>query len=89
MNPRRHLFRGPKSLIVTFYLWFLLALTLTVASAGGVFALWSDGQWEGRIAELALTNVRLARDLTELSLSKGAAPEELGRLLGPASSETP
>ena len=83
MNSGRHIFRGPKSLIVTFYLWFLLALTLTVASAGAVFALWSDGRWEERIAELALINVRLARDLTELSLSKGAAPEELGRLLAP------
>ena len=77
----------PKRLIVTFYLWFLLALTLTVASAGGAFALWSGQRWDEHLAKLALTNVRLVRDIAEFMLGMKDGRLEFRRLLEPVLEE--
>lgn len=74
---------GPSRLIFTFYLWFLLALTLTVASAAGFFALWSERGWETRARGLVLRQVGLARDLAEILARAPGGWDETGRRLLP------
>ncbi|HEX9843053.1 MAG TPA: hypothetical protein VGC20_09900, partial [bacterium] len=70
-------------LMLKFYLWLLLALTLSVISAGAMFFLLSERSLEDRIEGRMLSEVRLGRDLAEGLLRAGLSLEEVGRLLGP------
>ena len=76
-------FRGPRRLIVTFYLWFLLAMTLTVAAVTGLFALWSERSWEERLENVVLNQVRVARDFTQTLLGRGVDWSEIEASLAP------
>jgi signal transduction histidine kinase len=80
---RRGRVRGPRRLIVTFYLWFLLALTLTAGGVAGLFGLLSERTWEERLERVVLNQVRLARDLTETLIGHGADWPEIERTLMP------
>ena len=75
---------GGSRLFFTFYLWFLLALTLTVGSAAGFFALWSERGWEERGREIVLRQLGLARDLAELVAAGPGGWDEVERRLRPA-----
>ena len=79
--------RGPRRLIVTFYLWFLLAMTLSVASVAGLFTLWSERSWEERMENVVLGHVRVARDFTENLMRHGVAWDEIERSLAPMLTE--
>ena len=73
----------PGRLMVKFYLWFLLALTLTIAGTAGVQALLSLGEFEGWAHQRILDEVRMGRDLAERLLSEVSDPEVVRSVLTP------
>ena len=74
----------PRRMFVSLYLWFLLALVLTLASAAGVFGLTSGQDWEEQAAGRIAVHSRLAAELLEALLDQPDGEAELARLLQPA-----
>ena len=77
----------PGRLMVIFYLWFLLALSLTVAGTAGVLALIFFQDSDVHIRERVLAEVRLGRDMAEHLLRTVPDPEALRALLAPLAAE--
>ncbi len=76
------MFRG--RLIVRFYVWFLVAMTVTMASAAAVVVALSIGEFEGRGKDWLLNELRLGRDITQNLLNSGLSVDEMREILAPA-----
>ncbi len=85
MEPWKRLIPG--RLMIKFYLWFLFALTLTVATTAGVLTLISFGGFEERIRERVLAEVRLGRDIAEYLLRTSTDLGKLRALLAPLAAD--
>ena len=72
-----------RHLIVKFYLWFLLALTLTVIAVAGTFALLSDDEFRHHTDAGAISRAKPVRDLVQGMLDAGLSPRAITRLLAP------
>jgi len=70
-------------LVFKFYLWLLLALTLSILSAGSFFYLVSWRGVETRLMERAFSIVTSARDVTGNLLASGLPAAEAERILAP------
>ena len=72
-----------RHLIVKFYLWFLLALTLTVIAVAGAFALLSDEEFRHHSNAGAISRAKPVRDLVQGMLDTGVSPHAIPGLLAP------
>lgn len=71
-----------RHLIVKFYLWFLLALTLTVMGAAGAVVLVTGDRWERDLDRWVATRAEPVRDLVHGYLAAGFSAQELTDLVG-------
>ena len=76
-----------RNLIIKFYLWFLLALTLTVTSAGVAFVLVDDDHFAPRSSEWMEGKVRLGRDLVQIMVGQNQDLMTLNETLIPLLNE--
>lgn len=77
-----------RHLMAKFYLWMLLALTISVAGAAAVVGLVSFAGWENRFTELVLTEMRVGRDVAANLMRTGMDIKQLERILSPLTGHT-
>ena len=78
-----HQGRKHGGLIWTFFLWFLLAMTLTLAGTAGIVALTAFGDVQESTKQWILREARVARNITETLLELGLPDEKFNQLLRP------
>ncbi|MBI3993515.1 MAG: HAMP domain-containing protein [Candidatus Lambdaproteobacteria bacterium] len=77
----------PRLLIVKFYLWFLLALTLTIVAAAAVVSLLEDHRWGERMHAWATAEVTLLRDHVQTLWDAGMPTPQVRARLEPLLAE--
>ena len=78
-----------RHLMVKFYLWILLAITVSEAGAFGVVFLHSFWDQKGRIRSWALSEVAVARDVAAKLLEVGIDRRQMMDILSPLAGHTP
>ena len=77
----RHLIS--RHLIVKFYLWILVALTVSVAVASGTMIVLSDSGHERNFSSWMLSEARIGRDILANLLAGGVSPAQLRKAIAP------
>ena len=74
-----------RHLIVKFYLWILVALTVSVAVAAGTVMVLSDHDHdaERNFSSWMLSEARIGRDIVANLLAGGVSPEQLRTAINP------
>lgn len=82
----RHLIS--RHLIVKFYLWILVALTVSVAVASGTMIVLSDSGHERNFSSWMLSEARIGRDILANLLAGGMPPAQLQDAIAPLAPRT-
>ena len=71
------------SLMIKFYLWFLLTITLTVIIMGSFLILTSDREFDEHFKRWATSELEMVRNILSNLFNSGLTPEQISRIFEP------